>query len=292
MPHLAILLSTLIWGATFPATKAVLAQTPPFSYLFLRFLLGTLVVLALLLAVRRMVPADRALVRMGVVAGCWLFVGYTLQTIGLQFTTVANSAFLTILYVVLVPLFLRRFGVQTWLSAGLAVLGVWLLMDPRVSLNWGDVLTLASAAAFAAHIICLERFAPRADPGPLLLWQLVVMVPAFGLAMVVEAPAVEAFRPTPVLVLALLVTGVLATGALGIQVWAQRRLPAPVVALLFSIEPVVAAWLAWVFLGERLGTLGWMGSAIILAAVVLGCLPRRAPAPALARAAGEVRSTF
>lgn len=270
MPQLAVLLSTLIWGATFPATKVALEQIPPFSFLFLRFLLGSVLALAMFLAFRGRLPSDRRLLWMSGMATVFLFLGYACQTVGLRLTTASNSAFITVLYVVLVPLFLRRFGARTWVSAGLAVGGLWLLVDPQVSLNPGDLLTLTCAAAFAGHIICLESYTRRADPSSLLIWQLLLVTVPMGLLMAAEAPASEAFAPTTPLVVGLAVTGVLATGALAIQVWAQRLLPAQLVALLFSLEPAIATWLAWYFLGEQFGPSGWVGSALILAAVLIG----------------------
>lgn len=276
MPQLAILLSTLIWGATFPATKLVLQQVPPFSFLFLRFFLGAVLGLAIFLVFRGRLSLDRHLLWMSGKATVFLFLGYAFQTVGLRWTTASNSAFITALYVVLVPLFLRRFGARVWASAGLAVVGLWFLVDPYDFLNLGDLLTLLCAAAFAGHIICLESYTQRADPAALLIWQLLLVVIPMGLLMGVEAPDPQAFAPTATLVVSLAVTGVLATGALAIQVWAQRLVPAQTVALLFSLEPAFATWLAWYFLGERFDLSGWAGSMLVLAAVAIGSFQRGA----------------
>lgn len=272
MPRIALLLSTLVWGATFPATKAALDHIPPFSFLFLRFLLGLVLALGVVLAAGKRVRFGRAMLRPGAIATVWLFLGYTLQTVGLQYTTASNSAFITALYVVLVPLFLRRFDGTVWLSAGFAVVGLWLLIDPTVALNLGDLMTLGCAAAFAAHIACLESYTREGDPLALFLWQMLLMTVALLPAMVVEAPEAAQFAAHPVLIVALVVTGVLATGAFAVQIWAQRHLPAQRVALIFSLEPAYAAWLAWYFLGEHLAAKGWVGSGLILAAVVLGAM--------------------
>ena len=104
MPRLALLLTTLIWGATFPATKAALEQIPPFSFLFLRFLLGVLLVGGGFLLWRLRLHREPAVLRASAIATCWLFLGYVLQTVGLHYTTASNSAFVTALYVVIVPL--------------------------------------------------------------------------------------------------------------------------------------------------------------------------------------------
>ncbi len=270
MPRFALLLTTLIWGATFPATKAVLEQMPPLSFLFVRFLLGTILILGGLWATGRIPRRDRNIVRLSLIATVWLFLGYTMQTVGLRYTSASNSAFITALYVVFVPLILRRFGGHVWGAALVALIGLWLLVKPTASINLGDALTLACAAAFAAHIACLERFTREADPVSLFVWQLVFVTTAMMPVMMIESPSLDAFRPTTVLLIGLGVTGVLATGAFAVQMWAQRLLPAQQVALLFSLEPAYAAWLSWYFLDESLDAQGWVGSGLIFSAVVIG----------------------
>jgi drug/metabolite transporter (DMT)-like permease len=272
MPQLALLLTTFIWGATFPATKAVLEQIPPLSFLFLRFLLGTGVAMTVVLLLGLRVRLDRSMLRMSLIATVWLFLGYVLQTEGLRYTTASNSAFITALYVVFVPLFLGRFEARIWVSAGLALLGLWLLVDPSVFLNVGDLMSLACAAAFAAHIICMETYTRRGDAVSLFIWQMAFVTCAMFVAMIVESPQAIAFIPTRMLLMALSVTGVCATGAFAIQMWAQKIVPAQRVALIFSLEPAYAAWLAWYFLGEHLDPQGWIGSVLILTAVLLGSM--------------------
>jgi drug/metabolite transporter (DMT)-like permease len=270
MPQFALLLTTFVWGATFPATKAALEQISPLSFLFLRFLLGMTVVFAVLLFFRRPLIRDTSMMRASLIATAWLFIGYVLQTVGLRFTTASNSAFITVLYVVFVPLYLLRLGLHTWVSNGIALAGLWLLVRPTASANLGDLLTLGSAAAFAAHMVCLERYTRVADPVSLFAWQLVLMTVAMSGVMWWEQPTLAMFEPSRVLAVGLVVTGILATGAFAVQMWAQRLLPAQQVALLFAAEPAVAAWLAWYFLGEQLDAQGWFGSAMILGGVLLG----------------------
>ena len=272
MPQLALLLTTFIWGATFPATKAVLEQIPPLSFLFVRFLVGAALALAVVLILKIRLRMDRVTLRMSVIATIWLFFGYVLQTEGLRYTTASNSAFITALYVIFVPLFLKRFEVRIWMSAGLALSGLWLLVDPRVSLNVGDLMNLACAAAFAAHIICMESYTRKGDAVSLFVWQMVFITGVMLVAMILESPERIAFTPTPMLLMALTVTGVCATGAFAVQLWAQKIVPAQRVALIFSLEPAYAAWLAWYFLGEHLDPQGWIGSALILTAVLLGSM--------------------
>jgi drug/metabolite transporter (DMT)-like permease len=287
MPRLAILLTTLIWGATFPATKAALEQVPPLTFLFLRFLIGAALVFAVLWLAGRPVSRDRFMVRISLIATVWLFLGYVLQTVGLRYTSASNSAFITVLYVVFVPLFLRRWGPRVWLAALLAMVGLWLLVKPTAQGNIGDVLSLGCAAAFAAHIACLERFTRVADPVAVLAWQFAFVTPAMFGMMLWEAPPSSAFNFSSVLIVGLGVTGVFATGAFAVQIWVQRLLPAQQVALLFSLEPACASWLAWYFLGETMDVQGWLGSMLILAGVVAGSLQEE---PAGEMEAMEIKS--
>lgn len=270
MPRFALLLTTFIWGATFPVTKAVLEQIPPLSFLFLRFLLGAILVGALFVLWRRRLHREWAVLRAAAIATCWLFLGYVLQTVGLQYTTASNSAFITALYVVIVPLVLCRFDRRVWVATGIATVGLWLLVKPSASGNLGDLLTLGCALAFAAHIACLERFTREVDAPSLFVWQMMAMVVLLLPILLIERAPAAAFAPTSMLLIGLGITGGLATGAFAVQIWAQRILPAQQVALIFASEPVYAAWLSWYFLGETLDLQGWVGSAFILAAVLVG----------------------
>ncbi|BFU95890.1 MAG: putative Transporter, eamA family [Nitrospira sp.] len=280
MPRLALLLTTLIWGATFPATKAALEQIPPLSFLFLRFLLGTLLVAVWFAAVGHGLRRERGIMRAAAIATLFLFLGYVFQTVGLQYTSASNSAFLTALYVIMVPLILRRFDRRVILAASVATVGLWLLVKPSTTMSPGDLMTLACAAAFAAHIVCLERFTRRFDAPSLLFWQMTAMTLLLLPTMWWERASPQAFAPTSVLLIGLGVTGVLATGAFAVQMWAQQLIPAQQVALVFASEPAYAAWLAWYFLGETLDARGWLGSGLILLAVVVGALASGATADA------------
>lgn len=284
MPRFALLLTTLIWGATFPATKAALEQIPPLSFLLLRFLLGALIVGAWFVVVRHRVHRGREVLYASGIATIFLFLGYVLQTVGLRYTSASNSAFLTALYVIFVPLILRRFDGRVMLATAIATAGLWLLVKPSASMNVGDLMTLGCAVAFAGHIVCLERFTRRFDAPSLLLWQMAAMTLLFIPTTVWEQAPSVAFIPTAVLLIGLGVTGGLATGAFAVQMWAQQIVPAQQVALVFASEPAYAAWLSWYFLGETLDAQGWIGSGLILLAVIVGAFGTSSP-PSVAGAA-------
>ena len=270
MPRLALLLTTFIWGATFPATKAALEQIPPLSFLGIRFLIGTLLIVAWFMTTGYRLRSEKAVLSASAVATVFLFFGYALQTVGLYYTSASNSAFLTALYVIIVPLMLRRFDRRVLTATAIATLGLWLLVKPSATMNLGDVMTVGCAVAFAAHIVCLERYTRLFDAPSLLVWQMSAMTLLFLPMMVGEQPPAEAFAPSAALLTGLTVTGVFATGAFAVQMWAQQLIPAQQVALIFASEPAYAAWLSWYFLGETMDLQGWIGSGLILTAVLIG----------------------
>src|SRR2546422_11697079 len=98
MPQLALLLSTLVWGATFPATKAALEEILPFSFLFLRFLLGTVLTLGIVLAAGRRLRLGPGVLGMGADAKGFLILGYADQTGGVRDPTGANTRVCSAVY--------------------------------------------------------------------------------------------------------------------------------------------------------------------------------------------------
>jgi drug/metabolite transporter (DMT)-like permease len=161
----------------------------------------------------------------------------------------------------------------------IATAGLWLLVKPSATVNFGDIMTIGCAVAFAGHIVCLERYTRLFDAPSLLLWQMSAMTTLFLPMMLWEQAPADAFVPSPALLIGLTVTGVFATGAFAVQMWAQQLIPAQQVALIFASEPAYAAWLSWYFLGETLDLQGWFGSGLILTAVLIGAFVAPSPQP-------------
>jgi drug/metabolite transporter (DMT)-like permease len=184
----------------------------------------------------------------GVVLGVLLAAAYGFQTAGLERTTVSSTGFITGLYLVLTPLlalvlFRQSTAAVVWIGAGMAVIGFALLSGIDVGAPTGDLLVLASALATALQILMVERYASRHDA---LALTLVEMATAFLGFLLIALVLGQLAMPRGWTVWgALIVTGVFAS-ALGflIQVWAQRRISATRIALVFSrivvAEPAAA----------------------------------------------------
>ena len=270
-PLLVLVAVTAVWGVTFVQVKDAVAIYPLFAFLALRFAIATLTLAAP--AVQRVRTLGRSGAAGAALAGALLGSGYALQTAGLERTSVSSTGFITGLYVVLTPLlalalYRVRVGRAAWLGVALATAGLALLSGVHGGSAAGDLLVLAGAAVYALQIVLMERYAPRYDA---LAFTLVEMAAAFAGLLVVAAAAGQLGVPRGWTVWgALLVTGIFASAlAFLAQTWAQRRTSATQTALAFSLEPVWAAVFGFTLAGDRLGAVGWVGCAVIMAGIVL-----------------------
>ena len=281
---LALLLVTAIWGSTFVLVKDAVAQYPVLPFLALRFAVAAVALAPAAWQARR--HLRRSDLPAGLAAGALLFAGYAFQTFGLQETSASKAGFITGLSVVLVPLFVallwRRLPTRrALLGTGLATVGLALLsLNADRSIQPGDLLVLACAFSFAGHITALGALAPGRDPRILTLAQ----VTTVALLSAAASLLTGGLPPVPAAAWgAALFTGLAATAlAFFIQTAAQRFTTPGHTALIFTAEPVFAALFGVCVAGERLAARGWLGSAAILAGVVLGALAQAGEAPAKA----------
>lgn len=270
----ALLLVTAIWGSTFVLVKDAVAQYPVLPFLALRFAVAAVALAPAAWRARK--HLHRSDLPAGVAAGALLFAGYAFQTFGLHETTAAKAGFITGLSVVLVPLFVaalwRRLPSRMAIAGTLLAMGglALLSLNAGFSVQRGDLLVLACAFSFAGHIVALGALSPGRDARILTLVQVVTVAALSGAASLLGGglPAV----PGAVWGAALF-TGLAATAlAFLVQTAAQQFTTAGHTALIFSAEPVFAALFGVLVAGERLAARGWLGSAAILAGVILGAL--------------------
>jgi drug/metabolite transporter (DMT)-like permease len=236
-------LAGIIWGMNFVVNKFILGVMPPMYYLGTRFLLATLLLLPF--ALRRVRRLTRRQWMASAGAGVLLFLGFTLQTVGLKTTSPGISGILTSLYVVLVPLAVglwthRRPPVLVMVGILMAISGIGLLtVSGRLVFGWGELLTLAATVFWAFHILAVAFAAPRVDPLALTMVQLAV-TGALSLAasLLFEHPAVFYGWPgTAATVYTAAVGGVVCYLLMS---WGQRYTSATVAGVLMSLESVFA----------------------------------------------------
>jgi drug/metabolite transporter (DMT)-like permease len=280
---------TVIWGATFLVVQQALSVSGPLFFVGLRF--GTAALMMALIAA----PVLRGLtwleVKAGVMIGIAIFLGYTLQTYGLQYIPSSKSAFITALYVPIVPLLQwlvlkKPPGIMAWTGIVLAFIGLALLAGPdgtAIGMGLGELLTLLCAIAISAEIILIGGFAGKVDARRVTVVQLAVTsLLAFGFMAPLGEPV-----PAPSWLLILSAVG-LGLASAGIQLamnWAQKTVSPTRATLIYAGEPVWAGIVGRV-VGERLPAAALIGAALIVVGVIvsemkpLGWFKRRASARA------------
>jgi len=280
--HTLLIGVVAIWGSTFVVVKDALSDVSPLLFNLLRM---TLAFLCLAFFYRgHFGRMNRRSLLAGAAVGFCLAMGYQFQTAGLRLTTPSKSAFITGLVVVLVPVLIafpllrprgsRAPGWNAWAGALVAFLGIVLLTIPAGSgldfrsIGLGDILSLGCAFGFSLHVLALAHLSPR-----VLFEQLAVLQVGFcTLFMAASTPLLEHpwIQASPRLVIALLVTAVLATAtAFTVQSWAQKHLPATHTALILALEPAFAWLTSFLFYGERLSRRSATGALLILAGIAL-----------------------
>jgi drug/metabolite transporter (DMT)-like permease len=282
LAHLLLLAVVIIWGSTFVLVKDALQDASPLLFNLLRM---SVAFIALAVVNRRQLRhISRSSLLASLIVGVFLAAGYQFQTAGLALTTPAKSGFITGLVVVFVPIFTILPALRSpntpaprWTTAIgviLAFSGLLLLTTPAqtswhplfVSIGLGDMLTLACAVAFAAHLLTLSHASSQVPTGQLATLQ--IGVAAALMAITLPLGGRPHLSITPRLLIALAITSLLATAAaFTIQSWAQQHLPPTHTAILLTLEPVFAGLTSFFVLHERLGRRSLCGAALILAGI-------------------------
>ena len=291
--ELALLGITVIWGATFLIIQQGLAVSGPLFYVGTRFAVAALLMLVASFPLLKGFTRQDLLA--GLLIGLCTFGGNALQTAGLQTITSSKSAFITALYVPMVPLLqwvvLKRLPpFMRWVGILLAFTGLVLLAGPEgqaVGFGAGELLTLLSAVVISAQIILIGKYAGAVDVRRVTVTQL-------------STAAVLAFASMPLLGEA--VPGfswqfVLSAGGLGVASivialvmnWAQQEVSPTRATLIYSAEPVWAGIFGRIA-GERLPALGLLGAALIVTGVLVSELRPKWSFRAIALKIGAIRS--
>ena len=282
-----LVLTALIWGMAFVAQRQGMENIEPITFCAARMVLSAVAVSFVALLAGRRDPRpgverrsrNRASLLGGVCAGVFLSLATIMQQMGLVTTSAGKAGFITAMYMLLVPvvnflLFRKRNTWLVWLAVLVGVAGMYLLcVNEDFSLTRGDAMVCVCAVLFTGQILCIDQFAPRADPIRLSAVQFTVCVVICGAAaFLLEKPTWEkvASAGIPILYCGLL------SGAVGytLQIIGQRFTDPTVASLLMSLESVFAAIGGALVLGERMRSRELLGCAVMFAAIVLVQMPQ------------------
>lgn len=277
---LGLIVTTIIWGSAFVVMKNSVDIISPTYLLAMRF---TIAAIALILVFwRKVMKISRSDLHCGALLGVFLFVSYFFQTYGLKYTTASKNAFITTLYVILVPflhwLFNRvRPAKKHILAAVIAVVGLALLsLEGDLSVNLGDFLTFICGIFYAVHIVFIDRYTADHDPIKMTVIQMAVA----ALLSWIVAPVLEGGLDVSVIdrtmVFSLLYLGIFSTmiGFL-LQNVGQKYLTPNISSILLSFESVFGLIFSVAFLGDPLTVKLLAGCTLMFAAVILSVYQRK-----------------
>ena len=282
--NIFLFVTACIWGSAFVAQSIGMTHIGPFTFTAVRILLAaiTLAPVVLLFGKKTTLDAEivndkKTLYTGGICCGTALFFVLAFQQAGLQYTTAGKAAFITSLYIVIVPvlgLFTRKKpGKIIWLCILIAFTGVYLLcIKEGLSLNRGDFLMFFSAISCAVHIIVIDRFSPKVDSVKMSQIQFFVCsFMSFIPMLILEKPDISSILISwqPILYAGALSAGLGYT----LQVMAQKDTTPAVTALILSFESVFAVLFGFLILHESLTKREILGCILMFAAILLAQAP-------------------
>ena len=277
----SLVLIQVIFGLHYLAAKIVLSQIPPAAWALLRVSAAALLLaLVARLAGRRLPRSPAVLGRLALYAIFGVVINQLCFVEGLSRTTPTHSSILitaipigTLAFAVLLRR--ERLTGSKFLSFAVALAGVLLVLRPSAA-GWattavrGDVLILVNALSYSLFLVLSKNLLSRVDP----LAATVVLLSFGTLGMLIPGlPALAGFDPSAVSAStwALAAWIVVFPTALAylLGYWALAHVESSRVAFFIYLQPLIAASLSFVILGERLdgATLG--GAALIFLAVFL-----------------------
>ncbi len=281
--RLLMLLAAMIWGGGFVAQSVGATTIGPYAFNVFRFVIGAIAMSPLLFLIRDSKPVmkpTKPLWMAAAMTGLMVFFGMTFQQMAMAYTTVGKAAFITGLYMVMVPIlgffFGEKLSILALIGVVVAVVGSALLTlkgsVDGFSLEYGDILLFANTIFWAAQILMLSRFAPCYPAIRFtfvqMLWSAVFASISFFLFETVTWDMIWESRYS------LLYIGALST-ALGftLQLLGQKDVPPTESSLILSLEMVFGAVLGWLILGEVLSMKEFLGVVLIAAGVLFAQIP-------------------
>lgn len=280
--EVALIAVTAVWGSTFLLVHWAMQHSGPWFFVGIRFLIAGLIsVVIFRRALRGIRWRD---IGAGVAIGVMIYLGYGLQTVGLQTIDSSTSAFITAMYIPLVPLaqwavFRKRPPAMAFVGAALAFLGLLFIAGPdafALTLGSGEILTLISTLPIAAEIILISVFAGRIDLGRITVVQLLTA----GLLGILTMPVVGEGLPEFSWIWVGCAVGLGAASCI-IQLtmnWAQKSVSPTRATIIYAGEPVWAAVIGRIA-GERLPVAALIGGALVVLGILASelTLVRRRP---------------
>ncbi len=300
--NLLLLLTAIIWGLGFAAQRVGMDYVGPLTFGAARFMLAALVLIPVIHLMEKsnnqkqqpeqaeytikkngiLLPEDiderKVLIKAGIICGIVLFCGSTFQQFGLVFTTAGKAAFITALYIILVPifsLFLRRStGIKCWVGVAIGAAGLYFLcITESFTIAPGDLIVLIGAGFWAVHLLAIDHFMRRKVDAVKLSFMQFSVCAFFSMvgALIFEEISINAVLQCAV---PIFYAGALSGGVgFTLQVIGQKHTTPTIASLLLSMEAVFGAIFGFLLLKEIMTSREIMGCILMFSAIIISQLP-------------------
>ena len=271
-------LTSLIWGSSFVAQSIGIKSVDAFTFMALRTILGSLVLLPVVLFIGGGLGSlfEKKTLTAGIILGVVFTVAQNLQQYAFYYSTSGKIAFLTAFYMFFVPVIGLVLGKKilpaTWIAIFMALVGLFLLCvnpDEMSSINKGDIFAVACGFVYAIQIMLIDKYTGENINGIKLsfLEFFVAAVLTSVLMLIFEHPTVTGIKEAAP---AILYSGIMSCGiAYTLQVLGQKHASPVVASLIMCFESVFAAISGWIILRESLSARELTGCAVMFAAIIL-----------------------
>ena len=280
---LTLLLAAFIWGTAFVAQIAGMDRIGPFTFNTSRSVIAILCLGLYLWISKIKFPENKVeLLKAGVICGFLIFVGTSLQQIGLQYTTAGKTGFITSFYILIISflgIFLKhKIDLSIWISVIIGFIGLYLLAVPSLtdfSVNKGDFIVFLGSFCWAGHILVIDHYSKKFNPICLSFLQFVVLT-------ILSAICSFAFENETLTLYniaaswkAIAYAGFMSSGiAYTLQMIGQKYTNPVVASLILSLEAVFAALSGYLILDEVMTNREFLGCVIVFISIIFSQIPK------------------
>ena len=281
---LMLFLAAFIWGTAFVAQIAGMDRIGPFTFNMARSIVAVISLGAYLIFTKAKLPKDMSfLLKGGLVCGFFIFVGTSLQQIGLQYTTAGKTGFITSFYILILPfltmIFLKhKIDVLTWISIIIGFIGLYLLAIPNLSdfsMNKGDFIVFLGSFCWAGHILVIDYYSKKVNPVELSFLQFIVLTILSGVCTFLFENETATMGNILHSWKSIVYAGFLSSGiAYTLQMVGQKYTSPIIASLILSLEAVFAALAGYFMLDEIMTSREFLGSFIVFLAMIFSQIPK------------------
>ncbi|MBO5936290.1 MAG: DMT family transporter [Clostridia bacterium] len=284
-------LAAIIWGSSFVAQTAGAEFVGPFTFISVRSLLGSVALLPVIFVMdslkkksktqeyKKMTKADyKYLFIGGSICGVVLCAASCLQQLGIDGGTAPGmAAFITALYILLVPIFSVVLGKKIrpviWVCVGVSIVALYMLcVKEGGRVQGSDLYVLACAVCYAVHILVIDKVSPKLDGVRLSAMQFVIAGLLAAIPMFIfEEVSLEALKAAAP---SIAYSGIMSSAvAFTLQILGQQKTEPTIATMIMSLESVFGVITAMIVLSQVPTAREAIGCVLMFAAIIVAQLP-------------------